>query len=155
MGSRGKSLTWPEIKSARILPGSLLRQIGLSSSLIISCHSMNFASLSCKAHAGSGAGEEPVDTLARPQLFPSVPRAPTLELISASRGLDVLWGIHVLTSIQAWTSFLCLFRSCYFCFEGCLVGAFLCFGWSFFFFFPLVGSFFFFWFFFVFNSHPQ
>lgn len=67
---------------------------------------MNFASLNCKATLEGG--EEPVHTLARPQLSPSVPRAQTLTLIRASQGLDVLSGNSTLTSTQALTSVLCL-----------------------------------------------
>lgn len=50
--------------------------------------------------------EEPVHTLVRPQLFPSVPRAWTPELVRGSRGLDVLSGVSMPASIQALTTFL-------------------------------------------------
>lgn len=50
--------------------------------------------------------EEPVHTPARPQLFPSVPRAWTPKLVRGRRGLDVLSGVSMPASIQALTTFL-------------------------------------------------
>lgn len=97
-GQQGESLDTS--RNEVTLPSSLSKQIGLSSSLIIICHSRNFASLNCKARTGRGKRAHAHTSKA----LPSVPRAGTHELIRASRGLHVLSGISMLTSIQPLTS---------------------------------------------------
>lgn len=66
--------------------------------------------------------EEPAQTLARPQLFPSVPRAWTPKLVRGRRGLDVLSGVSTPASIQALTTFLGVVGLGIFLFWGCFCG---------------------------------
>jgi len=80
---------------------------------------MTFAPLYCKGHAGRGE-RACAHTLARPQLFPSVPRVQTPKLLRASHGLDMLLYISIPTSIQTLTSF-CLVGGFFCLFAGCVV----------------------------------